>query len=59
VVRNIIDATNQFLRPENLLARSEKNFIWAVPFDDLLVQEIYSSIESVINENIAVFIVKI
>jgi hypothetical protein len=41
VIKNIIETTQNFHRPENGLARSEKNYIWAVPLEDLLVQEIY------------------
>lgn len=38
IIRNIIDSTQSLNRPESGLARSEKSFLWAVPFEDLLVQ---------------------
>jgi hypothetical protein len=37
IIRNIIEATQSLNRPESGLARSEKSFLWAVPFEDLLV----------------------
>ena len=54
LIKNIIETTQNFQRPENGLARSEKNFIWAVPFEDLLVQEIYNDIEQVIDANVRI-----
>jgi hypothetical protein len=53
IIRNIIESTQSLSRPENGLARSEKSFLWAVPFEDLLVQQIYSEIDGIIQDNMA------
>lgn len=51
IISDIVRCSHGFPRPENTLARRDKNTIWKVPFEDELVCRIETEIETIININ--------
>ncbi len=52
LIKDIVECSHNFPRPENTMARSDKMFIWNVGLEDETVNDVHDEIKEVIDINL-------
>jgi hypothetical protein len=51
LIKEIVECSHNFPRPENTMARSDKMFIWNVGLEDETVNDVHDEIKEIIDNN--------
>ena len=52
IISDVVELSHFFKRPETTISKTDNEFIWKVPLDDEVVENIKNQITSVIKDNI-------
>jgi len=54
IIENIVSVSDKFSRAEINIARSEKTHLWQMTLEDELVQNVFTEVDEIINNNLSV-----
>jgi len=51
IITDLVELTHQFKRPETSISKSDKEYLWKIPLDDEIVDDVNENITEVLEEN--------